>query len=153
MRVLLLVDGQHTEELLASLAKLVRLNDSELLLVYALGPEARASLDMFTHRPGYQDISPGRSQEASQAEQERARAALADAERLATPLAAAIDSIQKVGEAARAVCDAAAALQADLVALRARGRDQPPGGPFALGPTARYIADHAQCPVLLLHSD
>lgn len=153
MRVVLLVDGLHTKELLGSLAQLVRLAESELVLVYVRGPSPRGSLEMVTHRPGRQDISPRRSQQASVAEQELAGMALGEAQRLATPLAAAVDSIQKEGEAGRAVCDVATALHADLVAVRARGRDRPPGAPSALGPTARYIADHALCPVLLLHGD
>lgn len=153
MRVLLLVDGQHMEELLASLAKLVRLNVSELLLVYVRGSALRGSLDMVTHRPGHLEISPRRSQEAAQAEQQRAEAALAEAEGLAMPLAATVDSVQQEGDAGRAVCEVAAARHADLVAVRTRGREQQPGGASALGPTARYIADHAPCPVLFLHSN
>lgn len=153
MRVVLLVDGLHTEQLLGSLARLVRLAESQLVLVYVRGPDTRRSLDMVTHRPGHGDISPRRSREASLAEEERAGAALAQAEKLAAPLAGAVDSIQKEGEAGREVCDVAAAVHADLVTVRSRVRDRPPGGPFALGPTARYIADHAPCPVLLLHGD
>jgi nucleotide-binding universal stress UspA family protein len=153
MRVLLLIDGLHTKELLGSLAQLVRLGESELLLVYVRGPASRTSLGMVTHRPGRQEIAPHRALEVSRAEQERAAAALAEAAALAGPLAAAVDSMEKEGEAGRVVCEVATAWRADLVAVRSRGRDRPPGGKATLGPAAHYIADHAPCPVLLLHGD
>jgi nucleotide-binding universal stress UspA family protein len=46
----------------------------------------------------------------------------------------------------------AAAATADLIVL-ARDEDHPRRGPRSLGPTARYVVDHAPCAVLLVWPD
>ena len=53
----------------------------------------------------------------------------------------------RVGEAV-----AAAAQNTDLLVV-ARDCDHAAEGPHSLGPTARYVLDHAPCPVLLVQSD
>ena len=53
----------------------------------------------------------------------------------------------RVGEAV-----VAAAQKTDLLVV-ARDCDHAGVGPHSLGPTARYVLDHAPCPVLLVQSD
>ncbi len=53
----------------------------------------------------------------------------------------------RVGEAV-----VAAAQMMDLLVI-ARDCDHAAEGPYSLGPTARYVLDHAPCPVLLVWSD
>ncbi len=141
MRVLLLVDGLHSEELLRSLGRLLELGRAELLLAYARGPAARGALDLVMHRPGPHHLPPGRERELDQEEVARGERALAEAVELARPLAARVEGVQVAGEAGHALCELARARAVDVVALRTGGH---------LGPVARFVADHCPCPVLLL---
>jgi nucleotide-binding universal stress UspA family protein len=150
MRVLILVDGFHTEELIASLTRLLNLDRAELLLLYVQGPGPRAGLDLVRSRPGGHRLPPHRERELTQAELEGGANALAEAEKLAQPLSSNVESIQVRGEPGRAVCDVASQRGVNLIVMRAGGRDQPRVGPGSLGPTARFVADHSPCPVLLL---
>jgi nucleotide-binding universal stress UspA family protein len=150
MRVLVLVDGFETEGLLGSLARLLRLGDAELVLLYVRHPGARAGLELGPQRPGGHHLPPHRERELAEAERTGSSEALAEAEQLAGPLAAAVRSIRADGEPGQVVCDLARKEVADVVALRGTGRGRPPVGPGSLGPTARFVVDHSPCPVLLL---
>jgi hypothetical protein len=94
MRVLILVDGFHTEELIASLTRLLNLDRAELLLLYVQGPGPRAGLDLVRSRPGGHRLPPHRDRELTQAELERRANALAEAEKLAQPLSSNVESIK-----------------------------------------------------------
>jgi nucleotide-binding universal stress UspA family protein len=150
MRVLILVDGFHTEELIASLTRLLNLDLAELLLLSVQGPGPRAGLDLVRSRPGGHRLPPHRERELTQAELEGGAKVLAEAEKLAQPLSSNVESIQVRGEPGHAVCDVASQRGVNLIVMRAGGRDQPRVGPGSLGPTARFVADHSPCPVLLL---
>src|ERR1700681_605442 len=150
MRVLILVDGSHTEGLIASLARLLSADKAELLLLYVQGPGPRAGLDLVRRRPGGHRLPPLRERELAEAELEGSTIALAEAEKLAPRLSSNVESIQVRGEPGRAVCDVASRRNVDLIVIRAAGRDQPRVGPGSIGPTARFVADHSPCPVLLL---
>jgi len=152
MRVLALVDGFHTGELLDSLARLLSLHEAELLLVYVQGPGPRAGLDLVRHRPGGHGLPPHREHELAAAEHAGSADALAEAEKLASPLAGSTKTIQLRGEPGRAVCEIAARDGVDLVAIMAGDRGQARLGPGSLGPVARFVADHSPCPVLLLRA-
>lgn len=56
----------------------------------------------------------------------------------------------RVGEPGREICAVAAAVGAGLVVLAASRRHRPFAGPGSVGHTARFVLDHAPCPVLLL---
>lgn len=150
MRVLALVDGFHTPELLDTLARLLRLDEVQLLLVYVQGPGPRAGLDLVRRRPGGHRLPPHRERELTEAELEGSAEALTEAAKLAHLLAGGVETMHLRGEPGRVVCEVAERERVDLIAIRAGGRDQPPVGPKSLGPTARFVADHAPCPVLLL---
>jgi nucleotide-binding universal stress UspA family protein len=153
MRVLVLVDGLHTDELLESMARLLNLRDVEMLLVHVQGPGARAGLDMLQHQPRGHRRPPPRERELGEAEAMGSAAALAEAEAAARSLAATVETAQIRGEPGPAVCELARSSGVDLIAIRAGGRDQPPVGPKSLGPTARFVSDHSPCPVLLLRGE
>jgi nucleotide-binding universal stress UspA family protein len=150
MRLLLLIDGFRTAELLAALSRAVPLSEAELVLVHVAGPNPRAGFEMLRRRPGGHRLPPHRKLELTEAEEQLGAAALAEAKQLAQPDARAVMAVQVEGEPGRTVCEIAAKDGIDLVALRAGGRGQPAMGPASLGPAARYIADHCPCPVLLL---
>lgn len=141
MRVLLLVDGLHSEELLRSLGRLLELGRAELLLAYARGPGPRGALELVMHRAGPHHLPPGRSRALDREEVERGERALVEAATLARPLCGSVETVQVEGEAGHALCELARARGADVVALRTGGH---------LGPVARFVADHCGCPVLLL---
>lgn len=149
-RIVVLVDGLHTPELIEGLGAAVGLRGAEVVLVYVHGTGPRAGLDMVRRRPGGVGMPPAREMVISEAERARASSALAEADELARDGGATTVLVEADGEAGRAVCEIARREQADVVAIRAGGRDAPPVGPRSLGPAARFIADHAPCPVLLL---
>ena len=150
MRILVLVDGLHTREVLETLAGLVRLGDAGVLLAYVRSASSRAGLEMVSRRPGHGRLPPHRRAQVIEAEEAGGAEALAEAERLARDHAASVEALQIEGDAGRAICELAARRDIDLVVVRAGGRDRPPMGPASLGPTARFIADHCTSPVLLL---
>lgn len=150
MRVLLLIDGLHTKELLESLSRLVHLEGAEVVLAYVRGPGPRAGLDLVRRRPGGHRLPSHRERELLDAETTRGSVAIAEAESLARLHTSLVETIQLSGEPGRAICELAARRAADLVVVRAGGRDRPPIGPGSLGPTARFITDHCGGAVLLL---
>jgi nucleotide-binding universal stress UspA family protein len=56
----------------------------------------------------------------------------------------------RVGEPGREICAVAAAIGARLIVLFARRRADAGSGPHTVGHTARFVLDHASCPVLLV---
>ena len=154
MRILVLIDGIHTTEVLARLRRLLPLHESELLLAYVRGPGPRAGLDLLRRRPGGppggHPLPPHRMRDVADAERQGAASALAEAERIAEAWAKKVTAQELVGEPGHEICNLAARMGADLVVVRAGGRDQPHVGPRSLGPAARFIADHCPCPVLLI---
>jgi nucleotide-binding universal stress UspA family protein len=149
MRVLVLIDGLNSADMLDSLAQLLNLSQADLLLVYVQGPGPRAGLDLVRRRPGGHQLPPHRERDVADAEQESAASALAEAEARARDLAGSVEAVQLRGEPGRAVLELALEKRVDLIAVRAAGRDQA-AGPRSLGPIARFVADHSPCPVLLL---
>ncbi|MHB8613474.1 MAG: universal stress protein [Candidatus Dormibacteraceae bacterium] len=150
MKVLLLVDGFHTGELLNTLARMLRLAEAHLLLMYVEGPDPRSGLELVRHRPGGDRLPAHRARELGEAELERSANVLSEAEDLARPMVSAVETRQVRGEPGRAVCDIAALERADLIAISAGRRSQPLGGHGSLGPLARFVVDHSPCPVVLL---
>src|SRR6202140_2987134 len=141
MRVLILVDGFHAEELITSLTRLLSVESAEFLLLYVQGPGPRAGLDLVRRRPGGHRLPPLRERELAQAELEGSMNALAEAEEFARRLSTSVESIQVRGEPGRAVCDVASRRAVDLAVIRAGGRDRARVGPGSLGPTARSVTD------------
>jgi nucleotide-binding universal stress UspA family protein len=145
-RVLVLVDGIHTRDVLDAVRRRVADDSLELVLAYVRGGRGRAGLELMRRRP----LPPHLAEEVGAAEAAGGRAALDEAIGLAA-FAAEVTTLELEGEPGRAVCEAAARAGADLVAVRAAGGpDGHETGPKSLGPTARFIADHSPCPVLLL---
>jgi nucleotide-binding universal stress UspA family protein len=149
-RILVLIDGVHTHELLAQIQELTRIDESELILLYVRGRGPRVGLNLMRHRPGRPPIPAHRERVIESAEQARGADALDEAEEILRASGSSAKRIEADGEPGHVVCDYAGRERADVVVVRAAGRDQPALGPRSLGPTARYVADHCPCPVLLL---
>ena len=150
MRVLVLVDGLHSAEVLDAIAGIVRLEEAELLLAYVPFVGPRSGLDILSRRPGRRPPPPHRRAELLQAEDSSAEEAIAEALTLAGRYTTSVETVRIAGEPGRAVCRLAEQRNVDLVAVRVSGPDRPPLGPGSLGPVARFITDHCPSPVLLL---
>ena len=153
MRIVVLIDGLHTGELLATLSRLVRLEQADLLLAYVRRPASRTGLEMLSRRPGGHRLAPHREHELVAAEAAGSTEALAEAQALAAGQASTVEAVELLGEPGRLVCELAARRAADLVVVRAGGGDRPPMGPASTGPTARYVTDHCLCPVVLIRGN
>lgn len=140
-RILVLVDGIHTRELLAGLGEIVRSDGTELVLVYVVGHGPRASLDMVRRRPGGVHMPPHRERSLSTAERARAGEALEEAARLVPP-AARVRTAVLEGEPGHAMVELAVRERAVALVVR--------GAPRGLGPIGRFIADHAPCAVIFV---
>jgi nucleotide-binding universal stress UspA family protein len=123
-----------------------------MLLAYVSGPAPRASLDLVRRRPGGRPLPLERERDLREAEAEAGGRAISEAEAAAREHGARPESIKLAGEPGRAICELADQRGADLVVVRATGWDRPPIGGPALGPAARFIADHCRAPVLLLRN-
>ena len=146
------IGRQRGPELLQRLAPLVAAG-SELLLVHVIdaGPRHRWEEVASPFRPGPKGRADRRMQ-MEDAEQESAETILAEAQASAQQLG--LQSLVRIahGTPERVLLDIAKETGAALVAICARelldGR--PPLGPASVGHTARFVLDHAPCPVLLL---
>jgi len=141
-RIVLLVDGMHTAELMVALDRVCALADAELLLVYVHGPAARRGLDLVRHRPGGAPMSGHRRRAIDEAEDARGAHALDEAERIARPLCATVRRLDVRDDPGRGIVAVALREHADVIAVRAVAGH--------LGPAARFIADHARCSVIVL---
>jgi nucleotide-binding universal stress UspA family protein len=56
----------------------------------------------------------------------------------------------RTGEPGREICAVAAAVDAGLIVMFASRRQPIRSGPGSIGHTARFVLDHAPCPVLLI---
>jgi nucleotide-binding universal stress UspA family protein len=56
----------------------------------------------------------------------------------------------RTGEPGRELCNIATAVRASVVVLFASRRGRAPSGPASVGHTARFVLEHAPCPVLLV---
>jgi nucleotide-binding universal stress UspA family protein len=141
-RILVLVDGIDSRELLGAVDEALRPGDAEVVLVYVVGHGPRAGLDMVRRRPGGLTMPPHLERSVSAAERQRGDEALDEAARLARPLAAIVRTVIVEGEPGHAVVELAARERATAVALRR--------GPHGLGPIGRFIADHSACTLVVV---
>jgi nucleotide-binding universal stress UspA family protein len=151
MRVLCSLDGTNveqvskaTETLLAPLALTLG-----ILYVVDTGPrkDIEHTRERFLRPPG----PPGpREHEMQQAEHAAAKDILNEA-LLHFPNA---ETFQRQGRPEREIVNVAAEWQADLVIIcpRAEYGGKPAIGPKSVGHVARFVLDHAPCPVLLVRT-
>src|SRR2546428_13402671 len=67
VRILVLVNGLHNQELFASLSRLVRLKEAEVPLAFVSSPRARSGLELIRRRPGAHHFPPHRERELTEA--------------------------------------------------------------------------------------
>lgn len=161
MRLLLCLDGTNTEPLLGLVVHTLRLDGAAVRLLHVL--DARTAEEAGWLRERYV----GRGGMGSNWRMQLDRASLAGGEALlqgatdhlaallaapgASGVPASVERVLVAGRPEQQIIAAAREWPADLVALCARRQDSapPPPGPHSLGHVARFVSDHAPCPVLL----
>ena len=151
MRFLCCLDGTNVEQIRKAMAMLGAAPDQPLtiglLYVVDTGPreEMGRTRERFLRRPG----PPGpREQEMQATEAGAAEEILAEGLRY-FPEA---ETLQRRGRPEREIVNLAAEWRADLVLIDARAEYnvKPMIGPKSVGHVARFVLDHAPCPVLLI---
>jgi nucleotide-binding universal stress UspA family protein len=149
MRVLVCLDGTNCQQV-SKVTEILSANQSlipGLLYVVDTGPrkDIEHTRERFLRRPG-----PPRSREYEMEQAERAAAQDVLNEGLRyLPNA---ETFQRQGRPEREIVNLAAEWQADLVIIcpRAEYGGKPVIGPRSVGHVARFVLDHAPCPVLLV---
>ncbi|HZS02702.1 MAG TPA: universal stress protein [Chloroflexota bacterium] len=154
MRVLLAIGASADTAWLRPLPAYLPAATSEVALVHVVDVGPRKEWEHARERfVGRAPLRPERRADLADAERTRGEATLAGAEAALHdagyrgPIAWHL----RRGHPERELVAAAATLEAGLLLLRARERAGPaPAGPASVGHVARFVLDHAPCPVLLL---
>ena len=149
MRVLCCLDGTNVEHVSKATEMLLATQSLtfRILNVIDTGPrkDIEHTRERFLRPPG----PPGsREYEMQQAEQAAAQDILNEGLRYLLNA----ETLQRQGRPEREIVNVAADWQADLVIIcpRAQYGDKPVIGPRSVGHVARFVLDHAPCPVLLV---
>ena len=149
MRVLCCLDGTNVEQVSKATEMLSATQPLTLGILYVIDTGPRKDIEhtreCFLRRPG-----PPRSREdeMEQAELAAAQDVLDEGLRY-IPNA---ETFRRQGRPEREIVNVAAEWQADLVIICPRGEygGKPTIGPKSVGHVARFVLDHAPCPVLLV---
>jgi nucleotide-binding universal stress UspA family protein len=149
MRVLCCLDGTNGEQVSKATEMLSATQPLTLGVLYVIDTGPRKDIEhtreRFLRRPG----SPrSREDEMGQAELAAAQDVLNEGLRY-IPNA---ETFRRQGRPEREIVNVAAEWQADLVIICPRGEygGKPTIGPKSVGHVARFVLDHAPCPVLLV---
>lgn len=149
MRILCCLDGTNSSRIAAA-AKLFTAPDTLTYgLLYVIDTEPRKEIERTRERFLRKPTGPlaPRQHQMRQAEQASARDILNEGLRFLP----GAETLQREGRPEREIVNCAAEWQADviLIAPRADYGDRPEIGPKSVGHVARFVLDHAPCPVFL----
>lgn len=151
VRVLVCVDAASVSQLLATALPLVA-SQARWKAVHVI--DARGRLDLGALRLGIAGAGPLPAHTVAAIEEagrEHANVVLAAAEAAFVERGLLCETgVVRVGEPGREICVTAIEWSADLVVLRASRYSRPEPGPRSVGHIARFVVDHAPCPVLLI---
>lgn len=148
--VLLSVDGASAGQLLSAALPLVA-RHARWGVRHVIDTRGRLDLGALRHGiAGAGPLPPHLVTTSEKAGREHANDVLAVAAEFAERGLTSDAGVVRVGEPSREICAAAAAWSADLVVLRASRHSRPEPGQRSVGCTARFVVDHAPCPVLLI---
>jgi nucleotide-binding universal stress UspA family protein len=148
MRVLCCLDGTNVEPICRA-TTLLSPNELMLGILYVIdtGPrhEIEHTRERFFRSPG----SPTRREHEMQAVELGSAKEIIDA---GLRHISGAEALQRQGRPEREIVNAAAEWQADLIIIcpRAEYGGKPKLGPKSVGHVARFVLDHAPCPVLLV---
>jgi nucleotide-binding universal stress UspA family protein len=149
MRVLCCLDGTNGEQVSKATGMLSATQPLTLGILYVIDTGPRKDIEQtrerFFRRPG-----PPRSREGEMEQAELASAQDVLSEGLRSIPNA--ETFRRQGRPEREIVNLAAEWQADLVIICPRGEygGKPTIGPKSVGHVARFVLDHAPCPVLLV---
>ncbi len=148
MRVLCCLDGSNFEPITAAIRTFVRSDELTLGFVYVI--DSTPHEDMARQRTRFFRSSPlalPRREQMQEAEQLASKDILAEA----TSLFTGSVSLVRQGRPEREIVNCAAEWRADLLLIcpRAMPNSAPLLRPKSVGHVARFVLDHAPCPVLL----
>lgn len=163
MRALLCLDGSNTERLAQWTFQSLKMLEWQLVLLHVIDSGPGQELERLRQRfIGMGERGARLLAEMMQAEQEQGNELLATAQAMLTkqwpgsaPGSDHIEGVTLRGKPEHEIVRTAGAMSIDLILLCARralqpGQPAPPPGPKSVGHTARFVLDHAPCPVLLL---
>jgi nucleotide-binding universal stress UspA family protein len=149
MRVLGCLDGANIEQVSKAISSLLNTADLTIGLLYVtdIGPRE----DMERQRERFfrpHPPPPPRQEQMRQAESMAAQDVLEEGVRHLSGAA----KLQRAGRPEREIVNCATEWNADLIVIcsRSPSRGGPPLGPKSIGHVARFVLDHAPCPVLLV---
>lgn len=163
MRVLCCLDGTNTERLVRQAFALLNAHDLRLVLLYVIDTGPGHEMERLRQRYlGLGQRGADLLAQASQVEQEQGAEIVAAAQAIfraqwpgEPPGAEQIESVLVRGKPEQEIVRAAASMSTDLILVCNRrvltpGEPPHPSGPKSVGHVARFVLDHAPCPVLLL---
>jgi nucleotide-binding universal stress UspA family protein len=160
MRVLCCLDGANAEVLARAVQTMLRSEALRIGLLYVTDTRPHGELERqrerFLRPPR---LPPLRQEELRRAEQETADDILREGERFFDGLPTEL--LRREGRAEEQILACAGEWRAELIVLCARSsllgsvphpphRPHPLQGPGSVGHVARFVLDHASCPVLLI---
>lgn len=149
MRVLCCLDGSNAEQISKTVS--TTLNTTELIvgLLYVIDSSPHEEIDRTRERfIGRTGPLAGRQHQIQQADEAAAQDILDEGERYLP----GAEKLRRVGRPEREIVNCAAEWMADLIVIYPRSRydNKPEIGPKSVGHVARFVLDHAPCPVLLV---
>lgn len=148
MKVLCCLDGTNVDTLKKAVAAMLRTDTLAIGLIYVTdtGPqyEMERQRERFLRPRGQ---PPERREQMRQAEVASAQDILGEGERAFH----GAERLHRTGRPEREIVNAAAAWDADMILICPRSvyGKEPAIGPRSVGHVARFVLDHAPCPVLL----
>jgi nucleotide-binding universal stress UspA family protein len=149
MRILCCLDGTNSEQITKAAAMLARTEPLTYGLLYVIDVGPRGDIERTRERFLRGPSGPLSPRHGQMRQAERASAqAILDEGLHSFPNA---ETLQREGRPEREIVNCAAAWSADviLIAPRAEYGGKPTIGPKSVGHVARFVLDHAPCPVFL----
>lgn len=149
MRLLCCLDGTNIEQISDAVSAMLRQNDLIIGALYVTDTGPHGEIERQRERfPGHPGLRPMRREQMQQADQAAAQDILDEG----VHYLPGAEKFQRTGKPEREIVMCASAWQADLIVIcpRSPQRSEPALGPRSVGHVARFVLDHAPCPVLLV---
>ncbi|HEY7413636.1 MAG TPA: universal stress protein [Ktedonobacteraceae bacterium] len=149
MRILCCLDGTNIAELQQAVTSMLAPSEQIIGLLFVIDSGPRKDIERtrerFLHPP---HLPPPRAERVSQAETDAAQDILREGQHYFNQA----DMLQRTGRPEHEIVQCALEWQADLIVIcpRSPRYSGPSLGPRSVGHVARFVLDHAPCPVLLV---
>ena len=154
MRILCCLDGANIEQISKAVTSLLSKNTSTIGLLYVVDSGPQRDMEMRRDRSFSPRLTgPLRHEQMRQAERYASQDIFEEGKRYFSHLGEMkVETLQREGRPEREIVNCAASWNADLIVIcpRTSNHGGPPLGPKSVGHVARFVLDHAPCPVLLV---